>query len=147
MIHERVPIRVADESDAPFILALAREKYPQRAVGEGALRWGLWAMRDPNHLVLVGPHSVGVCSVTWNYEFERRARVDMLCARTVPGAALEAMRIVRLMHDWARQQGAETFRLAADTNVDFAPFAARLGAIPKAVVHYEFDLRQEARHG
>ena len=147
MIHERVPIRVADESDLPFLMTLAREKYPHRGGGDTSVRWLRWVMNDRNHLVLVGAHSGGIASVSWNYGIERRGRVDVLAARPTPGAALEAMRMVRLMVDWARQEGAESFRLAADTNVDFAPFAARLGAVPKAVVHYEFDLRQEARHG
>ena len=139
--HADLPvIRAATLDDMPFIIELAREKYPQRTIEKG-IPWMAWAIQNSERLVLVGPNSGGVAQVSWNYGFERRARIDMLGARAVPGAALEALRMVRMMLVWAKEQGAEgTFRLDADTGVDFGPFARRLGGKPVTTTRYEIPL-------
>lgn len=133
-------IRRATLDDAPFLLELAREKYPARQV-DLAANWLKWCIESPDRLVLIGPNSAGIAQVQWNYGFERRARLDALAARPTTGAALEALRIVRLMIDWAKQQGAVgSFRLDADTGVDFGPFAKRLGGRPVTMTRYEIPL-------
>lgn len=133
-------IRRAILDDMPFIVELAREKYPKRVIDLG-IPWMEWAIGNPERLVLVGPNSVGVAQVSWNYGFERRARLDMLGARAASGAALEALRMVRMMLAWAKEQGAQgTFRLDADTGVDFGPFALRLGGKPVTLTRYEIPL-------
>ena len=100
-----------------------------------------WAIQNPERLVLIGANSVGVAQASWQYGFERRARLDMLGARPVAGAALEALKMVRMMLVWAKEQGAEgTFRLDADTGVDFGPFARRLGGKPVTLTRYEIPL-------
>ena len=138
-------IREATSADEPFMFAIAREKYPERAIERGAT-WVRWAMKHPERLVLVGPNSFGIAQVSWFYGFERRARLDMLCARPVAGAALEALKMVRMMVVWAAAQGAEgAFKLDADTGVDFEPFARRLGGKAVTTTRYEIPLRGE--HG
>jgi hypothetical protein len=145
-------IRRAGADDVPFLIDLARDVYATRAgtipglTEEGAIGWLRWAIANPDRLVLCGPHSGGVASVSFHYGYERRARVDVLAARPTPGAALEAMRMVRVMLAWAREHGASRLRLGADTGVDFGPFARRLGGERKTEVYYDFSL-QETGHG
>lgn len=133
-------IRKATLDDMTFMVALAAEKYPARTIELG-IPWMEWCLQSPERLVLVGPNSAGVAQVSWNYGYERRARLDMLGCRATPGAALEALRMVRMMLDWARQQGAKgSFRLDADTGIDFGPFARRLGGKPVTHTRYEIPL-------
>ena len=95
-------------------------------------------MKHPQRLVLVGAYSFGVAEVSDKYGFERRARLGMLAA--LPGAGMEPLRLVRMMIAWAKQQGAAgTFRLDADTGVDFGPFAKRLGGKP-ILAQYEVPI-------
>lgn len=138
--YERAAVRRATLADMPFIIAMAKEKYPARQIEQG-ISWMEWCIGSPERLVLIGPNSAGVAQVSWNYGFERRARLDMLGARATPGAALEALKIVRMMVAWAKEQGAQgTFRLDADTGVDFGPFARRLGGGPVTLTRYEIPL-------
>lgn len=133
-------IRRATLYDMPFMVALAREKYPSLPVAEG-VGWMESCLSNPERLVLVGPNSVGVAQIGWNYGFQRRARLDMLGARPTVSGAWEAFRMVQIMLAWAKDQGAEgTFRLDADTGVDFGPFARRLGGKPVTVTRYELPL-------
>jgi hypothetical protein len=133
-------IHKATLADMPFIIALAKEKYPARQIEHG-ISWMEWCIANPERLVLVGPNSAGVAQVNWKYGFERRARLDMLGARPTAGAALEALKIVRLMVAWAKEQGAQdTFVLDADTGVDFEPFSRRLGGKAVTVTRYEIPL-------
>lgn len=133
-------IRRATLADMPFMVAMAKEKYPVRKVELG-IPWMEWALANPERLVLMGDNTIGVAQVSWNYGFERRARLDMLGARPVSGAALEALKMVRLMIAWAKEQGAQgSFRLDADTGVDFGPFARRLGGKPVTLTRYEIPL-------
>lgn len=139
-------IRQATLDDVPFIMALGREKYAGRGdtvaklhIAEG---WVRWCIGNTERLVLVGPNSAGIASVSWNYGFERVGRLDAMAARQTPGAILEAIRLVRLMLRWSQEKGAIRFRLTADTGADFAPFAKRLGGRAVTVTHYEFDLER-----
>ena len=133
-------IRRAKLEDMPFMVALANEKYPMRMIEKG-IPWMEWCIQNDNRLVLLGPNSIGVAQVEWNYGYERRARLDMLGARPVSGAALEALRMVRMMLAWAKEKGAVgTFRLDADTGIDFGPFARRLGGKPVTLTRYEIPL-------
>lgn len=137
MNAETPVIRVATPDDMAFIVALAKEKYPDRDVERG-IPWMRRCMGDPEQRVLVGRNSAGVARVYWRYGFERRGRLEMLGARAVPGAALEALGMVRMMIAWARLQGAVgSFALDADTGVDFGPFARRLGGRHVRVDRYE----------
>ncbi|MFA5897720.1 MAG: hypothetical protein WC829_01275 [Hyphomicrobium sp.] len=133
-------IHVATDADKPFMLALAREKYPGRNIDLG-IPWVERCMANPDRLVLVGPNSFGIAQADWLYGFERRGRLDMLCARPQPGVALEALRMVRMMVGWAKSRGClGTFKLDADTGVDFGPFARRLGGVKVTSVRYEIPL-------
>ena len=133
-------IRRATAEDIPFVRELARLKYPERAI-EQALGWFEWCLKNPERLVLVGTNSVGIAQVDWRYGFERRGRLDMLASRPMPYAAWEAFRMVRMMVAWAKEQGAQgTFRLDADTGIDFGPFARRLGGTPVTLTRYEIPL-------
>lgn len=133
-------IRVATMADMPFMVALAKEKYPNRPVEQG-IPWMTDNLQSPNCLVLIGTDSVGVASISWNYGFERRARCDMLAARPVRGAGWEAYRMVKLMIEWAKQNGAKgAFRLDADTGADFGPFARRLGGTASTFTRYTIPL-------
>lgn len=136
----KVAIRRATLADMPFLIALAKEKYPARQIEQG-IGWMEWCIQNPERLVLVGPNSAGVAQVSWQYGFERRARLDMLGARPTAGGALEALRMVRMMLVWAKEQGAQgSFRLDADTGIDFGPFARRLGGKPVTLTRYELPL-------
>jgi hypothetical protein len=138
-------IRKATSDDETFMFEIAKEKYPERAIERGA-PWVRWAMQHSERLVLVGPNSFGIAQVGWFYGMERRARLDMLCARPIPGAALEALKMVRMMVAWAAEQGATgAFRLDADTGVDFEPFARRLGGKLVTTTWYDIPLRGD--HG
>ena len=137
---ERKFIRRATLADMPFMIALAREKYPDMPVERG-IGWMEGCIGNPERLVLVGPNSVGVAQIGWNYGFERRARLAMLGARHRAASAWEAFKMVQIMVAWAKDQGAEgTFKLDADTGVDFGPFARRLGGKSVTVTRYELPL-------
>lgn len=133
--------RKATEADIPFILALAKELYPDRPVEQG-VPWITRAMRDPAHFVVVGPHSAGCCHITKHYGFEPKARLDMLARRPgVTTATMEALKLLRVMLWWAKDRGAKgNFTLDADTGVDFEPFAKRLGGKRVEYVRYEIPL-------
>ena len=133
-------IRRASLDDMPFIIGMAKEKYPARQIEQG-IPWMEWCIGSPERLVLVGPNSVGVAQVDWRYGFERRGRLDMLASRPQASAPWEAFRMVRMMLAWAKEQGAQgTFRLYADTGIDFGPFAKRLGGEPVTLTRYEIPL-------
>lgn len=131
-LTEELLIRTAVEPDRAFIMALVKEKYPDRY--DKGVHYVEWCLTQPDKLVAVGPNSFGVASAYWNYGFERRAGSSILCARPVAGAALEIVRMLRFMIAWARQQGAQgPFRLQEDTGVDFGPLARRLGGSERIV--------------
>lgn len=133
-------IREATLDDIPAIIAFAKDKYPDRAVEQGG-PWLEWCINNPNRLVLIGPNSIGVAQVSVNYGVERKGKLDMLGARPAAGAALEALKMIRIMTRWAKSRGAVgTFRLSADTGVDFKSFSERLGGKPVTVTHYEIPL-------
>ena len=142
-LAERPMIRQATLDDIPFIMALASEKYPGRDV-EKDRPWASWCIQNPDRLVLIGPNSMGCAQVDWIYGHECKARLDVLAAR--PGPFWEALRMVRIMVNWARQKGAiGTFKLNAETDVNFAPFASRLGGRKVTTTYYEIPLEQD--HG
>lgn len=133
-------IRVATEADIPHGMAIAREMYPTRDV-DRALSWAKWCIANPDRLVLIGPNSVGCAQIDWIYGFEQKARLDFLACRRVKQAPLEALRMLRLMLNWARSRGVTApFVLDADTGVDFAPFSGRLGGATETVVRYQIPL-------
>ena len=136
-------IRRATLDDMPHMIEMAKKlwaRYPERQVvqGEG---WMRWCISNPERLVLLGSTSIGVASVSWNYGYERRARMDILAGLPVPGTALQTLRMLHIMIAWAREQGAQgTFRLSADTEADFGPFARRLGGKAVTTTRYEIPL-------
>lgn len=130
----------ATDADLPFMEALATEKYPGRPVKQGQ-PWVEWCMKNEDRLVLVGPNSFGIAQAQWIYGFERRGRLDMICARTTARSSFEPLRMIRLMVDWAKARGCVgTFKIDADTGVNFTPFAARLGGYAVTVERCEIPL-------
>jgi hypothetical protein len=137
-VMQELAIRRATDADKPFMLALAKECYPDRGIERG-VPWVEWCMANSERLVLVGPNSFGIARVEWIYGFERRSGMDMLCARK--GTGFEAFRMVRVMLRWAKESGAKgEFKLEADTGVDFGPFARRLGGRSNAAQWYMIPL-------
>jgi len=135
-LHGPLEIRPATLEDMPFLVALAQEAYPGRGIERG-IPWMEWAIQNPERLVLIGPGCAGVAQVSWNYGFERRARLDMLAGKS----HWSTFKMVRHMLAWAKSMGATgNFRLDADTGVDFAPFAKRLGGKPVTLTRYEIPL-------
>jgi hypothetical protein len=135
-----IGIRIATLADIPWMLDLAKECYPERGVERG-VPWIVDCISSPRRLVLVGQNSMGVCAITPEYGFELRACVTMLAARRVKTAPLEALRMLRVMLQWARERGAQgSLRLEADTGVDFEAFARRLGGSKKTTSFYAIPL-------
>lgn len=142
------PIRLGQVEDIPALVEFALEAYGNRMIprGEawvksGGARWLEWCILNPERLVLIGANSVGIAQVAWHYGFERKGRMDVLVSRPGSRTPLETLKMVRLMLSWARQRGAVgSFRLDADTGVDFEPFAQRLGGKPVTNVRYEIPL-------
>lgn len=133
-----VGIRRATLDDMPFIIELAQDRYPGRGI-ENGIPWMRWCIQSPARLVLVGSNSVGVCRYSLNYGFESHASVDMLASRRAKTAPLEALRMLRIMIQWAREKGVkDCLHLHADTGVDFEPFARRLGG--KTVVSQRCEI-------
>ena len=133
-------IRQATLIDIPFIMELAREKYPHRDVSK-AEPWAKWCIQNPDRLVLIGPNSVGCAQVDWIYGHECKARLDVLAAR--PGPIWEALRMLRVMINWARQKGASgSFILDANTGIDFGSFSERLGGKKVTITQYEIPLER-----
>lgn len=133
-------IRQGTENDIPFMTALFQEAYPARGIERG-LPWMKWAMGNVDRLVLVGAHSAGVACVSWNYGFEPKGRLDILAARPAARGFLEPFRMLGMMIQWAKLRGAVgTFKIEADTGVDFGPFARRLGGQPVTRTWYEIPL-------
>lgn len=131
-LNSELLIHPFSEADRPFVMALVKEKYPDRYLH--GVRYVEWCLTQPDKLVAVGPNSFCVAAAYWNYGFERRAGASILCARPVAGSAFEVLRLVRYMVAWAKQQGCEgSFRLQEDTGVDFGPLARRLGGSERIV--------------
>ena len=137
-----MPIRIAIPEDLPGIMALARETYAGRDTDK-AEPYIAWAMQQPDRLCLIGVDTAGMASVTSHYGFERKARMDILVGRRTAIAPLEAFRMVKIMVDWAEKMGAKSFRLDADTGVDFGPFALRLGGHLVDSPRYDIPLNAE----
>lgn len=136
------PIRQGTLADIDAGIAMVRDRYPNRSIDE-ARHWIAWLLQNKNRLVLIGSHSVGCAEFTWKYGFEPRARLGFLAAKPSALAALEPLRMVRMMIKWAKDKGAKgSFVLDADTGVDFGPFAARLGGVEKVVRRWEIPLEQ-----
>lgn len=130
-------IKKAADSDIPAMVEIGKACYPGRDVVLG-VDWLRARMHDPANLVLLGPNSVGIASVSRRYGFEPKARLDVLACRPSPGKALEALKMVRVMLWWAKERGAKPpFRMDADTGVDFSAFSARLGGKRVESVRYE----------
>ena len=121
-----MPIKIATAEDLPRVFEIGRASYKNRDVGL-AQRYLEDALNRSDRLFLVGNETAGIASVTDIYGFERKARLDILAGYGTKTAPLEAFRMVKIMLDWATKAGAKSFRLEADTGVDFAPFARRLG--------------------
>lgn len=133
-------IRLLTEEDIPRGLEIAREMYPTRDV-DRAVPWVRWCMANPDRLALIGPNSVGCAQIDWIYGFEQRARLDFLACRRNKKAPLEALRMARVMLNWARSRGVKApFTLDADTGVDFGPFSERLGGTKQVMVQYKIPL-------
>lgn len=130
--------RLASEAEIPKYLEIAKEAYPERDVSK-ALPWISWALKSPNHIILIGDHSFCVASTYIKYGMEKRALVEMLASRKSARGALEALQLCRAVVLWATLQGATQLRLGADTGVDFGPFAARLGGV-RAAPSYDITL-------
>lgn len=132
-------IRIATLADIPFIMDIGKERYGDRAVGP-SFDWVRYQMQNASAVVLVGPESVGISSIAWKYGSEKRARLDVLCARRTRTAPIEALQVLKAMIRWAAFNGAQgMFRVDADTGVDFGPFAKRLGGV-------EVDARRYPRY-
>ena len=106
---------------------------------EQGRQWMRFVITSPERLVLLAPGAVGVAQVFWRYGFERKARLDMLAA--LPGSGLSTLKMLRIMLEWAKANGAARFNLDADTGVDFAAFSKRLGGTPVTTTTYEIPLR------
>lgn len=119
-------IRVARAADIPFMYEIAAASYPDINAGDH-IPWIVWCIQNPERLVLVGERSFGVAKFIWQYGVGKQASLEVLAAR--PGRPLlEPFHMVRQMVIWAKQCGVQKpFVLAADTKVDFEPFAKRLG--------------------
>ena len=144
LLAMRPMIRQATLDDIPFIMALAAEKYPGRDVTKDE-PWAKWCIKNPDRLVLVGPSSMGCAQVDWIYGHECKARLDVLAAR--PGPIWEALRMLRLMLNWARQKGAiGSFILDANTGIDFSAFSERLGGRKVTVTRFEIPLERGNEH-
>ena len=129
-------IHIASEPDREFIMDLVREMYPDRDVDK-AVPWVEWCLKNPDHLVLVGENSFGIARAEWVYGFERLGKLLILCSR---GKSLEALRMVRKMIAWSKTRGCSDFRIDANTGVDFASFAKRLGGHRQTVLRYDIPL-------
>lgn len=124
-------IRIAYEPDRAFIMALVREKYPDRDVDK-AVPWVEWCLTQPDRLVCVGPNSFGVASALWHYGIERHGGMAILCSRAKSG--FEVLRMLRFMIAWAKEKGCHgDFDLAPDAGIDLGPFARRLGGVSRTV--------------
>lgn len=133
-------LRNATEADLPALLALGRDLYPGRGT-DAAESWIREMIRRPDALVVIADDGAGICRVAQSYGFEPHARLDVLAVR--PGNGLLALKIIRVMVWWAKQKGLRTsLSIGADTGVDFAPFAARLGGRKVETVRYEIPLEE-----
>ena len=130
-------IRRATPDDVEFGIGLVRELYPNRDITK-MRGWLTWVLNNPDYCTLIGINSVGCASVYWKYGTDMRARLQFLGANTKPGYVFEPLRIVRMLMDWSKSKGAKgEFRLDADTGVNFAPFAKRLGGTHKTAEYWD----------
>ncbi len=140
----QMAIRPAALTDLLEIARRMMLHYPTRATNATAIagaRWICWAINNRDRLVLIGPNAFGIAQYGMFYGCEARARVDILCCRPSAGGALESLRMLRKMVAWARRRGAPSLRLDADTGVNFAPFAKRLGGVAVPVTKFEIPTR------
>lgn len=123
-------IRRATLDDLPFFAELIQNRYgdrfhdPQKANANS--NWLALAFERPDFTCLRGTHTAGVARVVIAYGAELLPQLVGMAAW--PGAGLEPLRMLRVMLRWAKVRGATgDFAVSADTGVDFAPFAKRLG--------------------
>jgi len=137
--------RVATPDDLDFVMAMGMKFYGSRLDTQekinGAARWVRQVIVDPDRLVLVHPGSVGIANVNWRYGMEGRGAADILCCDPERAGPWTALKMARMMVEWARAKGATgPFKLSADTGVDFGPFAVRLGGRLSPDKIYEIPL-------
>lgn len=133
-------LRKATEDDLPALLELGRDLYPGRGT-DAAEGWIREMVRSPDALVVIGDKGAGICRVIRHYGFEPKVRLEALAVR--PGQGILALKIIKVMLWWGRQKGLRTvLSIGADTGVDFAPFAARLGGRKVETVSYEIPLEE-----
>lgn len=120
-------IREATSADIPFLLAVARARYP--AFDERAtIAWLHQALTIPHVRVVRGDYGGGVGIVTRPFH-GGPSRAHMLFTVTLPNRRMEGYFIIKALDEWRREMGAESLHFGSDTGVDFAPFARRLGAV------------------
>ena len=137
-------IRVAGEADIPFILQVAFSAYGFDNP-EIITSWLRKALKEPNCRVLVGGHSVGV-----GYAFQtfywKKPRGHILHVASIPkGMSTEALRLMRSLVEWLKEKGCFEVTFGSEIGVDYAPFAARLGAV-RAAPSYVIRFDQEPEY-
>lgn len=135
-------IRRGTAADIEFGIEMVRARYPTRDIRE-TKQWIEWLLANENRLVLIGSRTVGCAQFFWRYGIEPRARLEFLAAKpSSRDALLEPLRMVRMMVDWAKAKGAKgQFSLSADdSNIDFGPFAQRLGGEERVLKYWTIPL-------
>lgn len=130
-------IRVAEPKDIDPYLALAKDLYPHLDVYL-AKPWVEWCLSRPDRLCLVGDRSFGIAEYSVLYGFVPRGQLAILGSQR---GGWESFKIVKTMLEWAKSKGAVSFRLDANTGVDFSPFCRRLGGMEVTYPRYEIKLR------
>lgn len=134
----------ASLSDIPKIIGLAAQKYPGIDV-PGSFAWLHRTMRDDDCCVLFYGDCCIVSTVAATFYFpgDKTGHLLMLFgdAEALKKTPMLPFRMLSQVVDWARSKGATKFRFGADTGVDFAPFARRLGARPDTPA-YVVDLER-----
>jgi hypothetical protein len=129
------------EDDVPWMVALARRRYPNNFDIQAAELWFRnIVLKQP--LVFLplrteGAFLVVLISVIPWLPTEWEANVAMICADD--GKLWEAMTLVRESIHWAERRKCAKWHISSETGFDIAPMALRVGAKPAP--RYRVELR------
>ena len=122
--------RVFKDEDAPWIIALAKSRYPPAFDVDAAELWvrNIVIKQPVVFLPIRTDHAflIALISILPWMPGEPEASVVMVCAED--GHMYDAIHLLRVSVDWARGRHAATWQLNSITDYDLGPIATRLGA-------------------
>jgi hypothetical protein len=128
--------------DLPWIIEVASRKYPAFDA-DAALTWGAAMIHNDDVAILRTEDAwcVAACQPRFYAPRKPQTHLLLLCSALSEGrAAWQSVALVRAVHAWAIERGCSRLDIEAEIcNVDFGPFARRLGMSVRRSVNYVLE--------